>query len=476
MAMSRKNPNVSQQMAQLCANCQKPLPKRDRLTCSVCTRTYDLVCANKYDKLFYLMSKESKDKWTCHQCRKDTSTSKTTSDTSTPTRASRGIVNDLQLISDSDSDDSNVTIRRKGHTLYSSNDSIFLDSQQDPDENLKKNNEVLSEIILIELRSFRSQITFQLEQQEQRFTNLADKLETNIRDLFQKYATLKTDLDNLKVITDKTNIQTGNILKTSNSHSHQIDEANAKILTLERDVAVLKEHVSSLEDSLNHNASDTKLRPQENEKGRSNQMTNYTNTFNPLQRFNTTYTSQAENTKRLVLYGLNEYERESEPILVDQILRIFYDIYNIDLTGQIEEIRRIGRRGSRRPIVIELLSKRMTRHIIENATYFKNTGLFVSQFLDRDSLRNRKLLRDKLREARQSGQNALLRNNKLFVNGNEIHVLQAHSDTENRTQVPLSTSLDNQPQRGSITGEITHQSPGRTHLPSPPQQVKTFRP
>ncbi|XP_063391387.1 uncharacterized protein LOC134676936 [Cydia fagiglandana] len=460
--------------ADVCAKCHETLPKRDRLTCCACERTYDLPCANVYHGLFDLMSTERKLNWTCKLCRNAPKTGKT----STPiknTLQNYVSMDDWHQLPDTDSDDSNVTIRNKGHTLHSLDDSLLIISRKDPDLSLKKNNEVLSDIILTELRSFRSQMTLQLEQQEQRFTNLADKIETNISNLFQKYATLKTELNNIKLSVDATNIQTDNILRKSNSNFQRIDETNKKILTLEHEMASLKLQTQLLENKLKSSGSDRIVPSNKTEQPSNN------NYVRDSPNHNFTGPSHTEYVRRLVLYGLNEHDRESKPILIDQVLNLFYDIYNIDLTGQIEEIWRIGRRGFRRPIVIELLSKRMTKYIIENASYLKYTGLFVSEFLDRDSLRTRKLLREKLREVRQTGQSAVIRNNKLFVNGKEMPLQEVYADNEDRNKTIPATTLNSETLPiMRLTGDEPQQTLLRNHPPTPNTQpassVKTFRP
>lgn len=424
---------VSLQMAAVCSGCRQNLPKRDHLTCSACKRTYDLLCANVYDKRFDLMSNDSKNNWICQLCRCN---KPKVNNINTPVRAHIHIEESQQFLH-TDSDDSNVTIRKKGHTINTLNDSSFLDSDQEH-ENKEQKNEV-SEIILTELRSFRSHITVQLEQQEQRFTSFAGKIESNICDLLQKYTELKTELHRIKTEADKNNIQTKNVLQTTNSNAQHIIDANQKILFLENEMAALRKQTQQLEDNLSRMSYSDAVKSRNNVN--INMPSNDSITYNkPNLSHKFHYNSQSEHSKRFVLYGLNECEQESELVLVDLIQRIFCDIYNIDLTGQIEEIRRMGRRGTRRPVLIELLSKRMTKYITENSNYLKNTGLFASQFLDPDSLRDRNVLRGKLKEARQRGQHAVMRNNKLFINGREVNLSPAHHDTQNKTQSTLSNN------------------------------------
>lgn len=81
------------------------------------------------------------------------------------------------------------------------------------------------------------------------------------------------------------------------------------------------------------------------------------------------------NSKILVLYGLDELWYETEAELHDRVIDVFQSITRVDLTGYIEDLERIGQRGSRRPLKVELLSKRMTKYLLTHVTLFKNTGL-----------------------------------------------------------------------------------------------------
>ncbi|KAJ2940685.1 hypothetical protein O0L34_g14794 [Tuta absoluta] len=126
-----------------------------------------------------------------------------------------------------------------------------------------------------------------------------------------------------------------------------------------------------------------------------------------------------ERTKKFIIYGLEEHNKETEKDLHDRMIRVIGEIMNVNIIGYIENIARIGRKGYRRPIMVELISKRMTRYILENSSCFKNTGLAVSEYLDPQSLKERKKLRDILNEHRKMGRFAVIRNNKLYVDGRE---------------------------------------------------------
>ncbi|KAH9629669.1 hypothetical protein HF086_009005 [Spodoptera exigua] len=128
---------------------------------------------------------------------------------------------------------------------------------------------------------------------------------------------------------------------------------------------------------------------------------------------------QLKNSNKIVLYGLTESHRETEYELIDRVSRVFHEVMNININPYIEEVKRIGERGDRRPLAIELMNKRMSKYITENARDFQNTGLGVGPFMDPQTLQQRNELREALRKARRSGKHAIIKNNKLYINGKE---------------------------------------------------------
>lgn len=128
---------------------------------------------------------------------------------------------------------------------------------------------------------------------------------------------------------------------------------------------------------------------------------------------------EENNVKKIILYGLQENSWETEQDLYDRIIFAFSDILNINLEGYIEDVKRLGIRGHRRPLQIELLSKKATKEILQNRHLFKNTGLSVSEMLGPESLQVRKNLIKILIEARRNGRRAKIINNRLIIDGQE---------------------------------------------------------
>jgi hypothetical protein len=131
------------------------------------------------------------------------------------------------------------------------------------------------------------------------------------------------------------------------------------------------------------------------------------------------------------MYGLPEYENENNYDLYDSVNKVFAEIMAIDTNPYIEEMKRIGKKGGRRPIEIEFISRRFARYIMENSKYFRNSGLAISTFMTGEKLRERNMLKQKLQEARQKGHYAIIRNNRLFINGKPYEDIQSKSQRIN---------------------------------------------
>ncbi|KAL0894534.1 hypothetical protein ABMA27_013111 [Loxostege sticticalis] len=171
---------------------------------------------------------------------------------------------------------------------------------------------------------------------------------------------------------------------------------------------------------------------------------------------NPTYTSDTRNNenycKKFVLFGLEEYYKEPECDLYDRIHELFRNLMQVDLRGYIEDTYRIGRynRNGNRPLVVELISKRMVKYLIENSGYLYKTGLSISEFLDRSSRLERKALREKMLLARKNGLHAVLRNNQLYIEGKITNIneypeapnLLNYTDKENLSHGTNQQNID----------------------------------
>lgn len=381
-----------------CAGCLKNIPDRQFLKCCHCKNDYDLDCANVSIQRFYnTMQKEHKDSWECKSCRykqqKLATLKKTASTVQQKTR---------------NSDGSNITIRKKRNTTNSSSE-----------EDLS----IMGDTIQLENTLDTDPLSQNTPNHTEMFQKILESLETNKQAIINEIKTsmelvIKTAISELKAeLTQK-------IAKLDNKQDtirKDLSDTEKKVKDLTTENEKLKEEIQDLKEKFA--------------------------SFNQSNKENSTKV-QFDNSKTIVLYGLRGHKWETEDELYEQVLHIFYDVLNLNLEGNIDDLKRLGRGGRQGPIQIELLSKQMVKYIINNRHYFRNTGLTVSEFLDESSRNERKALITTLIEARKAGHRANIINNKLIINGTE------HKEAEEST-VLLNGSNINQHSMPIISQEIT---------------------
>lgn len=349
----------------ICDGCKQELPEKMFLTCSFCGNHYDLDCAGVSEKRFYnTMTTDHKNKWKCPAC---VCMTRKQINSNTPAKPS------VPGTSYDEADKINVTLRQKPSRQITNNNSLIdLDVDEitghTQESQLQQNNSMSfstpttsqgnSTTDMITLEKFSKLLDSKLDS---KFESIKASILADIKDI------IKSEINNavtkLKQDTEQTHIVIKNEQKDLSGQIKKIDE---KIRNIK----------NKLED--------------------------------------------LESSKKIVLYGLNETYNENNYTLYDRVSQVFGDIMDININPYIEEIRRIGKRGNRRPLEIEFMSKRVTRHIIENSKCFRNTGLAVEAFITGEKLQERNTLKQKLQEARHNGSHAVIRNNRLYINGKEF--------------------------------------------------------
>lgn len=167
-------------------------------------------------------------------------------------------------------------------------------------------------------------------------------------------------------------------------------------------------------------------------------------------------------SNNIVLHGLPFHYSETENELIDRVSYIFQDILNIDISRYIEEISFIGKRGNIRPLNIELRNKRLRKYILQNSTYFREVGLGVSEYQTNTELRQRRELKKALQDARKNGHHAIIKNNKLIINGREQFGSYHNDEAPNKQndgsldRTEFIENLENVNSRGDINKKRPH--------------------
>lgn len=347
-------------MKPTCAGCRQQIPHRRYLTCSNCADQYDIDCVNISDKRFYnTMTLEQKSIWKCPLCK---SKLPKQDNNDTPIKPQEQTAS---------TEEANVTLRRK--KMFNENNESLLSEQLSNSglgDTLNEIPQTANEISspnnkhTITLDKFAELLDAKLEKiLDTKLEKIKSTIMLDVRETIQKE--VDTAIQKVKKSLEK-NTGMGNT--NNNLISAQIKTIDGKIEKIE------------------------------------NQLKNL------------------ENSRKIVLYGLAENYNETEHDLYDRVPRAFHDIMNINLNPYIEEIKRIGTKGNRRAIMIQLTNKRMAKYITENLRYFKGTGLSAGEFLEGHKLQERNRLRKLLQQARRNGDHAIIKNDELIINGKTIQI------------------------------------------------------
>lgn len=369
-------------MAISCAGCGQEIKDRLFLKCSNCNTNYDLECANVPEKRFFnTMTKEHKCSWKCPLCR---SKMPKIDNTNSPVQQYHHKDQPLQQ-----KYEGNVTFRKnkyEQHSLSLSNDDDSISCQGDtllPDSpQLQTAHYVSHDNDAPQSQKGEADEKITLE----KFIII---LQHNNDDIIKKMTNLLQEQINSVVTKWEEDFK---------KYSQTISIEQSKI---KDNIAVLDSRITSLSEK----CSELKA---ENE--------NMQRQINKLLASEATPDIHEANEKTLVLHGLQEQYWEREEELENRIINTFHDILNINLTGYIEEITYIGNKKTyRRPIKIELISKKMRKFILENSIYFKEVGLSITECLNKSALQERKNLKQALYDARKLGHFAVIKNGKLIV-------------------------------------------------------------
>lgn len=342
----------------VCVGCTGAIEDLHYLNCCKCKGSYDLVCANVTEHRFTkVLTKTQKESWICCEC---ISNRPKTDNSNTPVHGNY--------------DGSQNVTQRRGGSMRN---------------------------VGIELLQDEPTVTSPLPLHSPEKCN--QTLLGNISTLLDEKLTKNRE----QILSE---IQETVLTKINECMNNFRMEFNKDIVKLTKNQSSLEEQVNQMTEKLQNLETENKKLQQELQE----------NNGPPKQLTSTKQIQNELNKKKIILHGLLENQYESEYEIHNQIINIFRDITNVDLVGYIEEVGRIGKPGktrNQRPVYIELLSKKMTQYILQNARKFQGTSLSITEFLSEDSLQERKVLREKLVAARKSGSYAIIRNNKLIVDG-----------------------------------------------------------
>lgn len=363
------------------------------------------------------MTTESKKSWKCLLCRskepkRDNNNTPIRSQPSDDTFIEPAQIRDTSLNRNLSTADPNVTVRKRIPT--SSNESLILHSDDDESLTSPHGNTV--------------HITPSRHINDEHLEQIS----------LQKFTTLLQENNKLIISSLQTSFQKEiekALSKIKTEFKHNFEEVTIEQKQIKQDLVALNTKIMTLEQSCRSLQSENEKLQQE------------IRGFQINGSHSSHQTSNGTKEKTIVLHGFAEYYWETNEDITNRVVQIFYDLLNINLTDYIEEIEYIGRKHQKRPLKIELLSKRMTKYILENSLYLRRAGFSITEYLSPEALHERRKMRQALQDARLSGQHAIIKNNTLIINGKQKPLSSHHQHRKSNHVISQENkSLENEPQ------------------------------
>lgn len=125
-------------------------------------------------------------------------------------------------------------------------------------------------------------------------------------------------------------------------------------------------------------------------------------------------------SKNIVIKGVEEEERENQNRTREKVDLIMQKLgVSVEIEKNIDEMGRIGKyvTGRKRPILVKLLKESTKSEILKNAKQLKGSDIWIEEDFPKNIQEERRGLIPRLKEARNKGYRAVLRYNKLIVDG-----------------------------------------------------------
>lgn len=379
-------------MAKLCAGCKQRLPTETYLRCKICKNNYDLECASVSKERFnFVMNVKQKLEWQCPDCQ---SKIPKIGNLNTPVR-SRDQIETFQPVqnmeSNSDSEINNVTQRRQ-RRAHVHNDSLASENLSSLGDTFHLEETATSELNLMNLSKL---INSHLKENNK--TIISELQNTIQAEITKAMTSLRNEMK----------IETSELFIQNDLRKEELRDINCKMEELKRENEKLQMEIKALEVKITSG----------NEANGGQHITE-------------------SEKKKIVIYGLVEYFREPESHLHGRIVEMFGELLNTDLTGYIEDTYRVGRRTNKnRPLVVELISKRMVKYLLENNHRLRGTGISISEFLNKNAQKERKNMLEEMFLARKKGLHAVIRNKQLVIEGKLVSKKENNYDVRRDSSV-----------------------------------------
>lgn len=127
-------------------------------------------------------------------------------------------------------------------------------------------------------------------------------------------------------------------------------------------------------------------------------------------------------SRNVIIHGIEEKEANVKE-LEQNIIQMLHNTLKLEiLLMEIDVIYRLGPKNPQktRPIMVKFLTQRRAQEVLKNRRYLKNTKIYVNEDITKEEVEKRRKLVDSMKRFREQGKHAIIKNQKLIVNGKEI--------------------------------------------------------
>lgn len=148
----------------------------------------------------------------------------------------------------------------------------------------------------------------------------------------------------------------------------------------------------------------------------------------------------------IIIYGMQEKDTENWNETEEIVIKFVKEKLQIGLEEfQIERAHRLGyAKNKKRPIIAKLYNFKIKEEIIKNGKLLKGTGFAVSEDFSRKVKDERSKLKPLLNTAKEQGRKAVLRYNKISIDGQKLDYDKAYNLLQTNKQqetVTVAASL-----------------------------------
>lgn len=208
--------------------------------------------------------------------------------------------------------------------------------------------------------------------------------------------------------------------------------------TMDEIIKALEKMKTDMQENINQNINQLRTELQNNQKGIQTSINKLEEKSESHEK-KISYMEKEGRRKNILILGLKEEENNPQELeaailgLIQNQIKV-----NISIT-EIDYIQRIGKRNDKtsRPVLVKLLATRKAWEILNHRKNLQNSNLTLIEDFPKDVQEKRKKLVPLMKKMRQEGHHAIIKYDKLIVDGEETNEKKRNRSNDD-IDLPLS--------------------------------------